>query len=398
MNETQLMMEVSRGEDSRHQFKLNFTNTDALASELIAFANSEGGRLFIGVSDNGEVKGLLKSDISRLNQMLSNAASQNVHPPVNPISENVSVKNGLVMIVTVEKGLNKPYVDTQGRIWVKNGADKRSVTSREEMQRLFQSSGLIYADETPVTSASSNDIDLEKFASYFERRYRGKIEPTSRELSRLLRNLNLSRNETPTLAGILLFGKMPQIFKPAFMVKAVNFPGTVISGSSYIDREEIDGTLVEQYNRSMAFIRRNLHHIPSGSSFNSQSVLEIPEAVFEELLVNALIHRDYFIYAPIRLLLFADRVEIVSPGCLPNHLDTEQIHYGVSNLRNSSLASHAFYLLPYSGIGSGIPRAFAAWQEIRFVNDRKANQFAAIVQRKRGLSDAPPDKFRQQAD
>jgi predicted HTH transcriptional regulator len=136
----------------------------------------------------------------------------------------------------------------------------------------------------------------------------------------------------------------------------------------------------------MAFILRNLRHVQSGASFNSLSELEIPEAVFEELLVNALVHRDYFINAPIRLMIFTDRVEITSPGCLPNHLDAEQIRYGVSNLRNSALASHAFYLLPYSGLGSGIPRAAAAWQDIEFINDQRVNQFRAVVLRKPDLS------------
>ncbi|MDR1915977.1 MAG: putative DNA binding domain-containing protein [Synergistaceae bacterium] len=243
---------LSHGEDSRHQFKRDFTNADALAAELIAFANSEGGQIFIGVADDGEIIGIPKHGVSRLNQLLSNAASQNVHPPINPISENIMSLNGLVMVVTIEKGLNKPYVDTQGRIWVKNGADKRSVTAREEMQRLFQSSGLIYADETPVMQATLDDLDADEITRYFARRYNRPLDTIS--LPQLLRNLNLSRDKVPNLAGLMLFGKSPQTFKPAFLIKAVTFPGTTMSDNKYIDREEIDGTLTEQHNRGMAFI------------------------------------------------------------------------------------------------------------------------------------------------
>jgi predicted HTH transcriptional regulator len=291
-------------------------------------------------------------------------------------------KKGLVMAVTVEKGLNKPYVDTQGRIWVKNGADKRSVTAREEMQRMFQSSGLIYADETPVFAATADDLDFNKIVLYFEKRYGKPLDTDALPMPQLIRNLNLTRDDVPNLAGLMLFGKSPQTFKPAFTVKAVTFPGTAMTDNSYIDREEIDGTLLEQYTGGMAFIRRSLHHIQSGPSFNSPSKLEIPETVFEEFLVNSLVHRDFFLSAPIRLLIFSDRVEIISPGCLPNHLDTEQIRYGISNLRNSLLASHAFHLLPYSGLGSGIPRAAAAWPDIELINDRKGNQFKAVIARK----------------
>jgi predicted HTH transcriptional regulator len=115
--------------------------------------------------------------------------------------------------------------------------------------------------------------------------------------------------------------------------------------------------------------------------FNSPGLLEVPEAVFEELLVNALVHRDYFLSAPIRLLIFSDRIEINSPGHLPNHLDAEKIRFGVSNLRNPALASHAFHMLPYRGLGSGIPRATVAWTGIDFCDDRKMNQFVSIVGR-----------------
>jgi len=116
-------------------------------------------------------------------------------------------------------------------------------------------------------------------------------------------------------------------------------------------------------------------------SFNSPGQLEIPAEVFEEVLVNALVHRDYFISAPIRLLIFADRVELISPGHLPNHLDTEKIRYGLSNLRNPALASHAFHMLPYRGLGSGIPRAVAAWPEMELIDDRQGNQFKVIIKR-----------------
>ena len=105
------------------------------------------------------------------------------------------------------------------------------------------------------------------------------------------------------------------------------------------------------------------------------------KAVFEEILVNALVHRDYFTNAPMRLLIFTDRIEIISPGHLPNHLDAEQIRFGLSNLRNPALASHAFHLLPYRGLGSGIPRAMAAWPDIEFIDDRRGNQFKVMVRR-----------------
>lgn len=110
-------------------------------AELAAFSNSGGGTLFIGVNDDGSVAGLDASAVRRLNQLLGNAASQHVRPPVHPLTENVATANGIVMVVSVPDGLSKPYLDALGRLWVKQGADKRHVTSREEMQRMFQRSG-----------------------------------------------------------------------------------------------------------------------------------------------------------------------------------------------------------------------------------------------------------------
>lgn len=285
------------------------------------------------------------------------------------------------MVIEVEAGLNKPYMDAQGRIWVKSGAGKRQVTAREEMQRMFQQAGLLHADEIPVARASIEDIAAQPFNAYFERRYGQPPSATGQALPQLLHNLNLAHEGTPNLAGMLLFGRAPGAHLPAFMVKAVSFPGTALHDDRYNDSEDIDGPLPEQYQRCIAFIKRNLRHVQGAQGFNSPGQLEVPPAVFEELLVNALVHRDYFIQAPVRLLIFADRIEIISPGHLPDHLDAEQIRFGLSNLRNPALASHAFHLLPYRGLGSGIPRAMAAWPGIQLVDDRRGNQFKVIIQR-----------------
>ncbi len=166
METTELIEALSRGEDSRHQFKESFTNADALAAEIVAFSNTAGGQIFIGAQNDGTVLGLSHADIDRLNQLISNSASQNVRPAVNPLTENVPHPNGTVMVVTVAEGVSKPYMDKNGVIWVKNGSDKRRATSREEIQRLFQQAGLVHADETPVAGLGAGDVDLPYFKPF----------------------------------------------------------------------------------------------------------------------------------------------------------------------------------------------------------------------------------------
>ena len=127
MDEDELRAILARGEDSRHQFKREFSNADSLASELAALANGLGGQILIGVSDDGQFVGITPQDIGHLNQLLSNAASQHVRIPLSPSSQNIQTDRGLVLVVNVSPGINKPYMDLQGRFWVKNGADKRHV-------------------------------------------------------------------------------------------------------------------------------------------------------------------------------------------------------------------------------------------------------------------------------
>ena len=166
MEVVELLEILDRGEDGKHQFKSNFSNIDSLASEMVAFSNSGGGQVFIGINENGAPVGLTREDMGRLNQMVSNAASQSVRPPINPITENVQLTEGLVMVLTVLDGIRKPYMDNNGSIWTKSGADKRKVTAQEEMQRMFQSAGLIHADEVPANGLTIADLDLDYFRDF----------------------------------------------------------------------------------------------------------------------------------------------------------------------------------------------------------------------------------------
>jgi ATP-dependent DNA helicase RecG len=209
MTESDLLRILARGEDSRHQFKRDATNADSLAAELAALANSGGGCVLLGVADDGSVLGLDAAAVRRLNQLLSNAASQHVRPPLSPVSHNVLTTQGLV-VVTVPDGLNKPYMDLQGRVWVKSGADKRHVTAREEMQRMFQRAGLLQADQVPVRNATAADIDERAFGRYFERRYGQSLDAAGLPMVQLMENLQLAQDGVPNLAGLLLFGKQPQ--------------------------------------------------------------------------------------------------------------------------------------------------------------------------------------------
>lgn len=386
MEAAELIDLVSRGEDSHLQFKANLTNPEGTAAELVAFSNSGGGRILIGVSDDGTINGLSADDVRRLNQLISNVASQNVRPAINPVTENVTHPNGLVLIVTVPPGISPPYMDNNGVTWVKNGSDKRKATSREEVQRIFQRAGLLHADETPVRGLSASDIDMPTFERFFSDVYGESLDEQSLPLPQILKNMNLMDEDTENLnlAGALLFAKTPQFRLPTFIIKAVAFVGNDIEGQNYIDSRDISGRFADVFQQARGFLLANTRAEQRGQSFNSVGVPEVPAIVWEELLANALIHRDYFVSAPIRLLVFENRVEIISPGHLPNNLTIKNIKAGNSNIRNPILASFAAKTLPYRGLGTGILRSLKAYPHIEFIDDREGNLFTVIVHRSPG--------------
>ena len=388
MQTANLLNLIALGEDSQHQFKSNVTRSDALAQEMVAFSNSHGGYIIIGVNDDGSIAGLNAEDIGRINQLVSNASTEHMRPPIAPTTQNFNLPEGMVMLVQIPEGISKPYMDKNLHVYVKSGSDKRKVTAREELQRIFQQTALIHADELPVAFSSIKDVDMTTFSQFFENEYSESLDEQSLTQSQLLENMNLmsvthSSNE-PVLnyAGALLFAKKPQTKLPVFLIKAVAFYGTDITDEQYIDSRDITGKLSEMFAQALSFCMMNIRYLQNNQGFNSIGEPEIPKIVFEELIANALIHRDYFVSAPIRLLVFSDRVEIISPGHLPNNLTIENIKMGNSNIRNPILASFASKLLPYRGLGSGILRAYKAYPDIELIDDKERNLFKAIIKRK----------------
>lgn len=286
-------------------------------------------------------------------------------------------------MLTVPKGIDKPYFDKNGVIWLKAGADKRRVNSKEELRRLFQMTDQFHADELP-TRAGMDKLDKLRFRDFLRDVHRQEYPEDPSELTRLLQNMNLAAEDGRlNLAGVLLFAEQPEFIVPRFVLRGIRYPGNEIHATEYLDTEDFSGPLQRVFRDSLAFVMRNLHKVLAGRGVNAPGLPEVPETVFEELLVNALVHRDYLISAPIRLFIFDDRIEIISPGHLPDNLTVEKIRTGNSNIRNPILVSYvAKGLLPYHGLGSGIKRALDRWPDIAFTDDRDGCLFTATVHRK----------------
>jgi ATP-dependent DNA helicase RecG len=381
MTALELLNIIENGEDSKHQFKETVKDSKKLADELVAFTNSRGGMIIIGIDNNGKIHGLTRSEIDKINQHISNAATNSVRPAINVITENIDIENKKIIVVHVNEGINKPYCDNEGAFWVKSGSDKRKVTSPEELQRLFQGSGKIYADEGLIEGSTIEDIDLYRFSEYFLKVYKRDFREIEHSLETLLEKLNLAKYGKLNLAGLLLFGKNPSRFRPAFIIKAVNFFGNDPMRRDYRDSEDIEGVLERQYKDGMAFLLRSLKKTQQGQPVNSLGILEVSQVALEEILQNAIIHRDYFKNAPIRIFVFDNRIEIISPGKLTNSLTVENIKFGNSAMRNALIASYATRMLPYRGLGLGILNALKEQPNIEFYNDVEGEQFKVVIPR-----------------
>ena len=413
MRETDIIQQIKLGEVSKVQFKERLMDNYDIGCELVAFSNSGGGTLVVGVKDKiGSINPLSYKEVQSTTNMLGNIASENVVPAILIEVETFPVEGGSLVIAHIKEGLNKPYHDNRGIVWVKNGADKRKVFDNAELAEMMTDCGSFSPDEAGIRDATIKDLNESTIKTFLGNKFekvlirKGIVGDTFREASldtvcsaiasghdgeRLLRNLRFIRPDGKiTVAAMLLFGKYTQRWLPVMTAKCICFVGNSLGGTQFRDKvndADIEGNLLHQFETIMDFFTRNLRHIQIGEEFNTQGVLEIPYASLVEFTVNALVHRSLNVKAPTRIFIFDDRVEIHSPGTLPNGLTVEDIVTGTSMPRNMFLFTNAIHLLPYTGAGSGMLRALSEDMKVSFINNDRTNEFVVIISRQTDNSD-----------
>ena len=402
-----ILKQINAGEVSGVQFKERILDKYDIACELVAFSNSHGGKLVVGIKDKtGETNALSYSEVQETTNLLSDIASENVVPSILIKIDTVEVEDGNLVIATVKEGLNKPYHDNKGIVWVKNGADKRKVFDNAELAEMMTDCGSFAPDEAGVRDATVNDLDATTIKQFLCNRFERVLEKKGltgdafneasldiicsaiakgHDCEKILRNLRFIRPDgTLTVAAMLLFGKYTQRWMPMMTAKCICFAGNSVGSKVFRDKvndADMEGNLLHQYDTIMDFFTRNLHNVQVGDEFNSMGKLEIPYTSLVEFTVNSLVHRSLNMKAPVRIFIFDNRVEIHSPGALPNGLTIDDIKAGTSMPRNMFLFNNAIYLLPYTGVGSGITRALDEDINVTFMNNDKAQEFVITVWR-----------------
>ena len=377
MNRTDLLQMVSAGENSRVEFKRDDVQPAKLAARIAGLLNLDGGHVLLGVEDDGSISGLTRSP-KEAEEWVMQIARDHLQPSVIPIWEVFDTQAGAVMgvIALPSSAPDKPYKVRQGSTWVTKvrvGTTTRDAT-REEEQRLYQQSGGVHYGLKPVAGSSPTDLDHRRLQDYFSR-IRGdqNLSATdSPEWRQLLCNLELAVELDDavfaTVDGILLFGTNVRRFLPQSGVRAVRFEGREPDYASHADEDikgalaplvAADGSVVETgiVERVIDFVHRTTDVQASLVDGRRVQRRDFPDQAVREIVVNALIHRDYSISGTdVLLSIFDDRLEIQSPGRLPNSVSVDGIRSGARYARNQLLVSFMRDYGYVEALGMGIRR------------------------------------------
>lgn len=368
---TELLEIINNGENSGVEFKRDILENHALAKELVAFSNLSGGMVILGVDDDGSISGLTRHT---LEEWVMTACRDKIRPSIIPFFEVVrDIEPGKdVAIVRVTRGfdVHSLWHNNRNGYFIRVGTQSREPT-KEELSRLFQQRGTFRAELRPVSGATLNDLDLRRLRDYFSRVRQQEVQTDSNEEAwkTLLINTEIMTEEGVTMGGLLLFGKNPNRFLPQAGIDAVAFPGaekdyaarerTALRGAMtpLLGSEDkiVENGLVEQ---AIEFVRRNtgVTAILENDSRRIEKPTYPPE-VIREAVVNALIHRDYLLSSTdIELAIYSDRLEIISPGQLPNGITPDRMRAGCRAARNELLKEVMRDYRYLEHMGMGVPR------------------------------------------
>lgn len=349
---SKLKILLEQGENEAVEFKAAAVTSESLAKEIIAFANTQGGSILIGVEDNGMISGV--GNPAALEEWVANICRQNVIPAIQVLIQIEKYLDKNILHIEVPKGKDKPYQTNKNQYLIRVGTTNRTA-SQTELLRMFQQAGVFHFDATGVYKTKISDLNWSKLDKYFEQYeidYSNEIDK-----QRFLVNTDIMAEDGKvSVAGLLVFGINPQKYLYNASISFAHFAGNDLS-DELIDKQVIEGTLDYQIDTCLAVIKNNIKHpsIIEGAK-TVDTVFLYPDRVFREIIVNACLHRNYAITgSSIRVFLFENRLEVRSPGRLPNSVTIEKMKAGVSFALNPVLLKFMQNLRYIDKLGRGIP-------------------------------------------
>ncbi|MBF0453158.1 MAG: putative DNA binding domain-containing protein [Candidatus Magnetomorum sp.] len=381
---------LQNGENSRVEFKSVSVSPKSLSEEIVAFLNVRGGVIYIGVEDDATITGIDILRKSKLEEAVMNVCRNNIKPPFIPDFETIKIDDQWIAKVLIPEGIFKPYSTVGGKYFVRVGSSKR-ISSREELLRLFQNAMILHIDDHPISGSSSRDLNHEKLKLFFKNVYElDYTEMNEAERETLLLNSSVlapfDSQICATIAGLLFFAE----YDSRFPVLQKFLPHTGIQFVAY-ETPDMDAILdrFECFEDCPTAIESIIHKlrinwkIPSKIIGLIRQEQTFPLKVFRELIVNAVVHRDYSIQSKINVRMFPDRIEIITPGRLANTVTVEKMKAGISVPRNPILIKFMQNFRYADQLGRGIPMIMKALEEMPGFNiilEEKEDQFYAVIE------------------
>lgn len=355
MTERELRDLIEEGEGFFIEFKREIDSAINIAAEIVAFANTEGGVLLIGVDDDKSVCGV--DDFEAVERRLIGICRDSVIPAIVPEIERAGVErtDKAVVVARIPKGLDKPYRTKTDHYYVRAGSTRRR-TTKEELARLFQEAGFVHYDIAPVPGTSVAALDMHRVEKYFERVYRRDIRRAAIGVERLLANARILKEDgRATVGGILFFAERPTDFLFQAGIMLARYAGDTVS-ERIMRTQCIEAPLPEAIDRAFEFVMNNVPSTTTLVEARRVTIHQYPPAVVKEAITNAVAHRNYGISGSrVTIWIFDHHIEIRSPGRLPNTVTLESIRYGTSFSRNQFIVK----LLNNYGyielLGQGVP-------------------------------------------
>ena len=329
-------------------------DAEELAETLVAFSNADGGVIYLGVDEDGEVTGqVFPEDFAALVEQ----AERQCRPPVVAEWQQLEIDGRFTYVGRVQRG-PELHVLADGRVVIRTGAENREL-SRAEVQQIVAARSFGDYEAEPVPGAGRSDLDdvvLEEFMRVWEER---QGRPLTRPIEDLLCDMGwLLPDGRPTVAGLLLFGRNPTTFLPRCGVTFVRFTGEHVrrgeDGAGYGRRAEVTGPLAYVIQRVYEIVQEEIHLGAVVRGLQRQEQWVYPPTAVREALVNAVAHRDYRLQGrAIEVRMFSDRMEISSPGGLPGYITLDNIveeHFS----RNPRIVSGLFQWGYIEELGMGV--------------------------------------------
>ena len=358
MQKSELLQLIANGENSGVEFKEDQERPERIAKEIVALANFNGGKLVLGVDDDGNIIGIQRKDLEHW--IMDVVFGRKVHPMILPFYEEVQVDDHRrVAVITITQGITKPYVvrhNNREQIYIRVGSTSQHAT-REQQARLFALGGMLHAELLPVSGSGFSDLSRDRLEDYLIGIVGDSETPSSDEAwGERLCGLGFlaERKDGPpvcTIAGLVLFGRKPRRLLRQAGARWMAFDGNdktyqalddsvadgplvaLFRGCAGAGRQMLEEGLIERLESAMRpFLSEEAKTI--NAPMRRERRWQYPTDAVREAVVNAFAHRDWTRNEEVEVVRYANRLAVTSPGALQNTMTVEKMIAGQRSPRN----------------------------------------------------------------